>query len=164
MLIIDIEASGLDPDHSYPIEVGVYNTEKPSNSLSFLVRPHPDWSHWDDVAEEIHGIERAELFRDGIAPDIACDQLNHYISQHADSFNRVISDAPDFDFMWLRRLFRTAQRRMQFKLAGIDAVLHPSRQAMLFAELEKQQMPHRALADAKIIGDILMGHSTPSRH
>jgi hypothetical protein len=66
--------------------------------------------------------------------------------------------------MWLRRLFRTAQRRMQFKLAGIDAVLHPSRQAMLFAELEKQQMPHRALADAKIIGDILMGHSTPSRH
>ncbi|WP_052063375.1 exonuclease domain-containing protein [Nitrincola sp. A-D6] len=148
MLIIDIEASGLDPDHSYPIEIGVYNTEEPDTSLSFLIRPHADWSHWDEVAEEIHGIERAELFRDGIEPELACDQLNLYINQHAGNSNCVISDAPDFDFMWLRRLFRTTQQRMQFKLAGIDSVLNPSRQALIFSELEKQQMPHRALADA----------------
>ncbi|WP_417581399.1 exonuclease domain-containing protein [Nitrincola sp.] len=164
MLIIDIEASGLDPDHSYPIEIGVYNTDKPDTSLSFLIRPHPDWSHWDDVAEEIHGIERAELFRDGIAPDLACDQLNHFISQHADGSNRLISDAPDFDFMWLRRLFRTAQRPMLFKLAGIDSVLSLNRQTLIFAELEKQQMPHRALADARIIGEILMGYTSPQTH
>lgn len=161
MLIIDIEASGLDPDHSYPIEIGIYNTEKPDTSLSFLIRPHPDWTHWDEVAEQIHGIERAELFRDGIAPDLACYQLNDYINQHAGSSNSVISDAPDFDYMWLRCLFRATQLRMLFKLAGIDSIFHPSRQALIFAELEKQQMPHRALADARIIGEILMGYASP---
>ncbi|KDE39104.1 hypothetical protein ADINL_2233 [Nitrincola lacisaponensis] len=158
MLIIDIEASGLHPDHSYPIEVGIYNAAKPDSSFSFLIQPHADWSYWDECAEEIHGISRTDLETDGITIETACDRLNHYIRLHSPEQPSVISDAPDFDFMWLRCLFNAAGQRMQFKVAGIDSVLEASRQATLFGELERQEMPHRALADARIIGEILQGY------
>lgn len=158
MLIIDIEASGLDPDHSYPIEIGVYNTAQPATSLSFLIKPHDSWRYWDECAEEIHGISLEELTEYGIAPENACRQLNQYVNEMSSAKPYVISDAPDFDYMWLKCLFQCTDIRMQFKVAGIDSILEPSRQATLFAELERQEMPHRALADARIIGDILRGY------
>ncbi|WP_151669336.1 exonuclease domain-containing protein [Nitrincola schmidtii] len=158
MLIIDIEASGLDPDHSYPIEIGIYNTVKPETSISFLIKPHEHWDYWDECAEEIHGITHAELQDYGIAPEIACNRLNHYVCKMSPEKPYVISDAPDFDFMWLKCLFLSTDIRMQFKVTGIDSILEPTRQANLFAELERQEMPHRALADARIIGEILRGY------
>lgn len=158
MLIIDIEASGLDPVHSYPIEIGIYNTEKPEKSLSFLIKPHHTWDYWDEIAEEIHGISQQELIDNGIPADIACDRIQEYIQTHAAEKPLVISDAPDFDFMWLRCLFFSANKRMLFKVSGVDSVLEPNRQKTLFAELERQEMPHRALADARIIGEILLGY------
>ena len=158
MLIIDIEASGLDPDHSYPIEIGIYNTTQPKTSLSFLIKPHDDWNYWDDIAEEIHGISINELLEYGISVYDACNRLNQYVTEMSPHKPCVISDAPDFDFMWLRCLFLSTNIRMQFKVDGIDSILEPSRQATLFAELERQDMPHRALADARIIGDILRGY------
>lgn len=158
MLIIDIEASGLDPVHSYPIEIGIYNTEKPDKSLSFLIQPHESWSYWDEIAEEIHGIHPDELQLHGITPQEACIRLNQFVLDASDDKPFVISDAPDFDFMWLRCLFLCTDMRMQFKVCGIDSMLEPNRQATLFAELERQEMPHRALADARIIGEILIGY------
>lgn len=161
MLIIDIEASGLDPDHSYPIEIGIFNTENPATSFSFLIQPDPAWNYWDECAEEIHGIAPETLIEDGVSLETACHRLNSYIVHH-NSIGKpvVISDAPDFDFMWLRCLFIKAKVRMLFKVSGIDSVLEPGRQAHLFAELERQEMPHRALADARIIGEILQGYVT----
>ena len=158
MLIIDIEASGLDPDHSYPIEIGIYNTNQPDSSFSFLIKPHDSWIYWDEFAEEIHGISIAELIDYGISPANACDRLNFYVNKMSSDKPCVISDAPDFDYMWLKCLFLSADIRMQFKVAGIDSILEPNRQANLYAELERQDMPHRALADARIIGDILRGY------
>lgn len=158
MLIIDIEASGLDPDHSYPIEIGVYNTDQPSTSLSFLIKPDDSWHYWDEFAAEMHGISLDELSEYGISPESACHQLNQYVMEMSSEKPYVISDAPDFDYMWLKCLFLTTDMRMQFKVKGIDSILEPSRQATLFAELERQEMPHRALADARIIGDILRGY------
>ena len=159
MLIIDIEASGLDPDQSYPIEIGVYNTDDPATSLSFLIKPYHTWQYWDEVAAEIHGISVPELMQEGIAPDTACHRLNEFINQASPENPYVISDAPDFDFMWLRCLYTCANIRMKFKVSSIDSILEPTRKANLFAELERQEMPHRALADARIIGDILRGYT-----
>ncbi len=158
MLIIDIEASGLHPDYSYPIEIGIYNMNKPETSFAFLVKPHKNWVYWDEFAEEIHGISLHELQEHGVSIEKACQHLNQYTNEMSEDKPFVISDAPDFDFMWLKCLFLSADIRMQFKLKGIDSVLEPSRQATLLAELERQEMPHRALADARIIGDILRGY------
>lgn len=158
MLIIDIEASGLDPDMSYPIEIGLYNLDQPETSISFLIKPHSKWVYWDERAAEIHGISRELLKEEGISIETACHRLNKYINETSAQKALVISDAPDFDFMWLRCLFISAAVRMHFKVIGIDSVLEPTRQSMLFADLERQEMPHRALADARIIGEILSGY------
>ncbi|RAU16975.1 hypothetical protein DN062_15615 [Nitrincola tibetensis] len=149
MQVIDIEASGLDPDLSYPIEIGVYDTKNPDASISFLIKPDPAWEYWDSNAESIHNISRKLLEKDGINLREACDRLNQSIAQI------VISDAPDFDFMWLQRLFDKAAKPMRFKVSGFYSFLTPEQQNQLNRHLDIQERPHRALADARMIGQAL---------
>ena len=63
--IIDIEASGFG-SYSYPIEVGVvkYDGER----YCALIKPEPDWDHWCDKAEAVHGISRDLLSEHGKSP------------------------------------------------------------------------------------------------
>ncbi|WP_160142007.1 3'-5' exonuclease [Nitrincola tapanii] len=149
MMIIDIEASGLHPDLSYPIEIGVCRLEDPEQSLSFLIKPDASWQYWDDIAEEIHGIRRDELEEKGVDLQSACRQLNEFIK------TQVISDAPDFDFMWLRRLFMTAGLPMRFKVTGFHQFLSNEDQERVHHLIDIQGRPHRALADARMIAQTL---------
>ena len=61
-VIIDIEASGFGRG-SYPIEIGYYQPD--GQSFCSLIRPDPAWTHWDDSAEQVHGIARPLLDIDG---------------------------------------------------------------------------------------------------
>ncbi|EXJ13017.1 MULTISPECIES: 3'-5' exonuclease [Nitrincola] len=149
MQVIDIEASGLDPDLSYPIEIGVYDTQHPETSISFLIKPDASWEYWDSNAESIHNISRNLLDKEGISLEDACDRLNLGIDQV------VISDAPDFDYMWLQRLFDKASKPMRFKVSGFYSFLTPEQQSQLNRHLDIQERPHRALADARMIGQAL---------
>ena len=56
--IIDVEASGFS-SHSYPIEVGVIRSD--GARFCRLIRPYPQWSHWDKKAEALHGLSRDHL-------------------------------------------------------------------------------------------------------
>lgn len=62
----DIEASGLD-EASYPIEIGWSLPD--GRTRSFLIKPEPEWTHWDEAAEDLHGISREELEKSGLPPD-----------------------------------------------------------------------------------------------
>ena len=75
--IIDVEASGFGYD-SYPIEVGVVL----SNGLRFsrMIRPLPDWTHWDASAESLHGISQKELQRHGHNPFEVARELNELLA------------------------------------------------------------------------------------
>ncbi|MCP4234821.1 MAG: hypothetical protein GY770_14780, partial [Aestuariibacter sp.] len=42
--IIDIEASGFGA-HSYPVEIGVIRED--GGKFCQLVKPYPDWTHWE---------------------------------------------------------------------------------------------------------------------
>lgn len=71
ILIIDIEASGLDND-SFPIEFAIGNSEE---IKSWLIKPLASWNHWNINAEKIHGISRGKLEQCGISAHDAAKQI-----------------------------------------------------------------------------------------
>lgn len=146
--IIDIEASGFGPD-SYPIEVGVVL----GNGLRFskLIRPMPDWTHWDKAAEVIHGISQSQLQRYGHNPFEVAGDLNHLLNGQT-----VYSDAWVVDKPWLDTLFNRVGMERQFFISPIESIVseeqlegwHPAKQ-QLTPQMGKRL--HRALDDAMLI-------------
>ncbi|MDM8523123.1 hypothetical protein QUF80_07105 [Desulfococcaceae bacterium HSG8] len=96
---IDFEASSLSW-HSYPIEVA-WNMEN-GNIESCLISPKhvPEWTDWDPEAQKLHGITRSEILAQGESPSRVCEKIEQALSG-----KRVYSDNPDFDSMWMMRLF-----------------------------------------------------------
>src|SRR3954469_22423607 len=93
---LDVEASGFGAG-SYPIEVGVVLADR--RSYCSLVKPEPEWAHWDAAAEDVHGISRAMLMRHGKPAKLVADQLNAFLYGLT-----VYSDAWSHDYSWMSRL------------------------------------------------------------
>lgn len=148
MQIIDLEASGLHPD-SYPIEIGVYDIEDPDNSFSFLIKPDPSWTHWDYNAQDIHGLSRDYIEQDGISIWEACRILNERLG------DCVLSDAVDFENMWLSQLFETANREPEFVVESVYSYVNVMDLGDFEAAMFSGARPHRALDDARIIGEVV---------
>ena len=53
--VLDVEASGFGR-HSYPVEVGYVLPD--GSTFCTLIRPEPEWTHWDPEAERLHHITR----------------------------------------------------------------------------------------------------------
>lgn len=146
MQVIDLEASGLHPD-SYPIEVGVYDIEHPESSFSFLIKPDPTWTYWDYSAQDIHGLARAYIEEDGISIYEACKVLNEKLG------DCVLSDAVSFENMWLNTLFGTANVVPTFVVESVYNYINLMDLADFEAAMFNGARPHRALDDARIIGE-----------
>ncbi|MFK7995799.1 MAG: hypothetical protein AB8B87_16810 [Granulosicoccus sp.] len=146
--IIDIEASGFQAG-SYPIEIGVALAEGERHSM--LIRPEPNWTHWDIEAERIHGISRKTLCQHGKPIKVVANQLNTLL--HA---QQTYSDGWVVDKPWLTRLFSAARIPVQFALSPIEQVMHES-QFSDWDDIKKQMIRelavtrHRASHDAWII-------------
>lgn len=145
---IDFEASSLDLISSYPIEVGVC---LPDGALhSWLIAPHALWQDWSDSAEQIHGIARTRLAREGRTVNEVARALNRLVTGY------VFCDAWTFDSFWLYRLFRAANMAPGFQLESVSALLD-SRQVELWPSarqrvIENLGLPvHRAANDALIL-------------
>lgn len=99
---IDFEASCL-PRHgaSFPIELGVSG---PQGTRSWLIRPHEAWHDWDWTQEafEVHGITRAQLEQEGLAPAEVLAQALEAIGPA-----RVIADSR-IDAQWWATLSAAA--------------------------------------------------------
>lgn len=126
---LDFEASGLDLNDSYPIEVGYTNG---SIHKATLIKPHSTWTHWNKDSEAIHGIDRNSLLYGKDVFEV-CEQLNiDLLGQN------VIVDGGRYDQFWLDRLYQAANMIPTFTLSYVRT---------MFIEPVK----HRALADAEQI-------------
>ena len=145
---IDVEASGFGRG-SYPIEIGFVLANGESHCM--LVRPEPDWQHWDKSAEQLHGISRQTLLGYGKPIIYVANILNRYLSQQT-----VYSDAWGNDSSWLAYLFETAAIKQLFKLESVSALLDENQQA-LWHDTKEQLADrlsitrHRASGDAKLL-------------
>lgn len=145
---IDFEASSLDLIASYPIEVGVC---LPDGSLhSWLIRPHVLWLDWSESAEQVHGIARATLEREGLEISEVTHTLNELLA------GQVFCDAWTFDSFWLHRLYKAANTTPSFQLESVSMLLSAP-ELQRWAEMRKRiigelGLPiHRAANDALIL-------------
>ncbi|MBI1397593.1 MAG: hypothetical protein GC151_16590 [Betaproteobacteria bacterium] len=117
-VVIDVEASGFGRG-SYPIEVGVAMPE--CRTHCFLIRPLPEWTHWDPSAEAVHGISRATLVKHGRPVDEVADELNDLLAGRV-----AYSDAWGHDTSWVALLFEDASRTQAFRIEPLRGLLTDS--------------------------------------
>lgn len=141
---MDLEASGLGP-RSYPIEVA-WKCGATGECDSFLINPESayGWNDWDPIAAEIHNIPRDHLIKEGISVREACKRLNQFIGDRD-----VISDALEFDYFWIRRLFEAGMMKPTFKMKGIDHILEGEQLIMYRLVASAQVRNHRAMDDVE---------------
>lgn len=146
--IIDIEASGFGED-SYPIEVGaVLDNDR---KYCTLIQPQSDWVHWDEGAEDVHGISRGQLFDFGKPAREVADNLNQLLSGMT-----LFSDGWVVDKPWLSKLFYAAGKTMEFNISPLEMILSESQMEHWHETktriLEESNLDrHRATNDAWVI-------------
>jgi hypothetical protein len=146
--IIDIEASGFG-SRSYPIEIGVVKTN--GDRYCALITPQPEWDHWSDNAQAVHGISRQLLEKRGRKPREICLELNQFLGGAT-----AYSDAWTHDSPWLNRLFFAARVNPSFHLSPIEMIATEA-QLLLWDKTKKQLEKrldikrHRASGDAYLI-------------
>lgn len=162
--IIDVEASGFGAA-SYPIEIGVALPD--GRSYCSLVRPLPQWTHWDDSAEQVHRVHRDTLQKHGRAPEEVADHINGLLAGQT-----VYCDAWYHDLTWLSRLFEATGRVQRFRLDDIRCLLTEAQadhwhltKTRLQNDLGLER--HRASNDARILQATLeqvrLDHPAPRR-
>ena len=151
--ILDIEASGFGFG-SYPIEVGIVMPD--DRAWCTLVRPEPDWQHWDPDAAAMHHITREHLQRHGRPAVDVANTLNDWLNGQV-----VYSDAWAHDYTWLNRLFDAAGLRPHFKLDNLRGLLSESEAASWHGVKSQvatgMTLPrHRASSDARLLQSTLL--------
>ncbi len=146
--VLDVEASGFGRG-SYPIEVGF--VESGGAMFCTLIQPEPDWQHWDDSAEALHGISRELLQRHGRPPAWVAAQINQRLAGQT-----VYCDAWAHDYPWLARLFDTVGLVPSFRLADLRSLLSEAetlhwQDALEQVRKELRLGRHRASSDARVL-------------
>jgi hypothetical protein len=146
--VLDIEASGFGRA-SYPIEIGYVLPD--GRAVCMLVRPAPQWTHWDSDAEAVHGIPRQTLLRHGRPIREVAVRLNQDLGGRT-----VYCDGWAHDYAWLGALFEEAGRAPRFTLASAAQCLAEAHLPLLHgatrhARAELGLARHRASNDARAL-------------
>lgn len=145
---IDLEASGFGRG-SYPIEVGVIDSE--GCCYCNIISPLSHWTHWDNSAQQLHGISRSLLQEKGISIERIAFVMNERFAGQT-----LYSDAWATDNSWLGLLFDEADMYPSFKLDSVRMLLDES-QAAIWHSCKQQVIDshtfnrHRASNDARIL-------------
>lgn len=157
--ILDLEASGFGRG-SYPIEIGFVQGQ--GVPFCSLIQPAPDWDHWDEQAQALHGISRELLQRHGRPREWVAQELNSRLCGQT-----VYSDSWAYDYSWLARLYDSVGMQPRFKLDDLRRLLSED-EALRFGDVkqqirsEVQLKRHRASADAKLLQMTLMRVKQPA--
>ena len=118
---IDVEATGLRRG-SYPIEVGVALVLEGAlaKSDAWLVRPCPEWERdglaWEPEAVSMTGLTPKFVGEFGMPAKEVCERLEAVIGETGE----VFCDGLPCDDVWMRKLYRGADRRMPFDLRDVQ--------------------------------------------
>ena len=146
--VLDIEASGFGR-RSFPLEIGFVMPD--GRAYCSLIRPAPDWTHWDPQAQSLHGITLESARRHGRDVVHVADTLNEQLRGMT-----VYCDGWAHDYVWLNMLYEAAQRVPSFRLEHLRALLNEQQaagwaalKAQASAEMKLQR--HRASSDARVL-------------
>jgi hypothetical protein len=152
--VVDIESSGLGPD-SWPVSIAWHILETGAEG-HLLIQPAPTWVGWQEEAEEIHGISRDRLERDGLPVGDAARQIAQALGDVD-----VHSDAPALDQAWIDRIFADA-RRLAVPAIRRYGDLFPGAKRQeyqaLVRDVGEQQADWKALADVRRLAAAVSRH------
>jgi hypothetical protein len=146
--ILDIEASGFGRG-SYPIEIGFVLPD--GKAWCRLIKPEPEWTHWDDTAEEIHHLKRSILNLRGVPVQEVAAELNAALAGET-----VYCDGWGNDSSWLAMLFYFAGQPQRFRIDTLRTLLS-DQQLDLWNDAKREVIRelaldrHRASSDARIL-------------
>lgn len=146
--VLDIEASGFGRN-SYPIEVGYVLPD--GEAFCTLIRPEPEWTHWDPEAERLHHIPRALALSRGRPAVEVARMLNTRLLGRT-----VYSDGWANDYSWMGALFDVAEMTPGFRIENLRSLLRDGEadrwhvvKQQVSEELGAQR--HRASTDARVL-------------
>lgn len=145
---LDFEASSLSAQ-SWPIEIGLSWIEHGSvQTWDMLIKPEPDWGMeaWSPASAAVHGIPLDDLEQALSAAHVAEEFFNRL------GRRRLVSDAPEFESRWLKRLTGALGHTEVPRIADFDAISHVlfSGYALdiVYETLARLRAPHRAGPDS----------------
>ncbi|MEJ0023590.1 MAG: hypothetical protein WDN76_09305 [Alphaproteobacteria bacterium] len=150
IVFLDFEASSLSPE-SWPVEVGYAGACGAEDA--FLLSRHREWSmeYWDRNSANLHGISLADLDEFGVPAEAAIDRLAKKLGNAI-----VVSDAPDFENHWLRRISTAAGKPTPFVVQDWEEYLpagqsEAERKALTEQARKQEGVRHRAGPDARVM-------------
>ncbi len=118
---VDTETSGPVPATGSLLAVGACLVDDPDTGIELLLRPDPTRA-WDERAQRIHGLEQADLERDGLEPAEAARALERWLATVVPDGSRpvfVALNAP-FDWMFVADLLWRHLGRNPFGHSALD--------------------------------------------
>ena len=97
---IDVETSGPTPAAGSLLALGACLVERPEEGIELLLRPDPA-ALWDEAAAAIHGLDRATLLRDGLAPPEAAAAFDDWLARVVPAGSRPIFVGLNAAFDWM---------------------------------------------------------------
>lgn len=147
-LVLDVEASGFGRG-SYPIEIGYVLPD--GSGFCTLIRPMPDWTHWDERAEALHGIARLTAQCHGRAAAAVARLLNERLRGRT-----VYCDGWAQDYAWVHALFAANDMAPDFRIEHLMSLLTPEQARRWDAVRDEVRQElnvtrHRASTDARVL-------------
>jgi ribonuclease T len=97
---VDVETSGPTPATGSLLAIGACLVDRPEEGIELLLRPDPALP-WSDAAEEIHGLARDRLARDGLEPGEAMQELAAWLERAVPAGSRPVLVAFNAPFDWM---------------------------------------------------------------
>lgn len=147
-LVMDVESSGSEADKgSFPVSIGVAGPE--GRSWGRIICPLEYWTHWDDAAEELHGLSRDKLIDDGHDPFLVCRSMNLEFKGQT-----LLIDAVS-DKRWVDKLFNDVGVQRAFEIMIITDVFDADVVAAIYEEALERVFPNNSQEDARIMYQII---------
>lgn len=107
-LMLDCESSSLDPERSWPVELGWLAVDARtgfalSQVEAFLVRPSRQWMDWSPASQAIHGICWRDAVKNGL------DHVESLRRLTDAARNRPILVTSGWDRFWITRLVESVR-------------------------------------------------------
>jgi ribonuclease T len=120
LISVDVEASGPTPSTGSLIAIGACPIDDPTVALYLLLKPVPG-AAWSDSAQRVHGLDRAQLEAEGLAPEVAMAHFAAWVSDVAGDRRPVfVGWNAGFDWMFVADYFERHLRRNPFGIAPLD--------------------------------------------
>ncbi|HEC75284.1 MAG TPA: hypothetical protein ENI26_13085 [Methylophaga aminisulfidivorans] len=159
-IFLDFEASSLSYK-SHPIEVAW--SDRTGKIVSFLIKPEPSWTDWDEYAEKsIHLISREKLINEGFPAGMVIEKMTQALTD-----SKVYTSDASFDSMWCQKLFDCdpISKSLPFQFRDFHSLLEshfgvegmPSESTMLITQKRVREnigVRHRASADVQYLRDL----------